>query len=48
MGACGSFTGMKNRGQKATEEQKRQLVSALSVLEAHGGVPAPVQVRTYI
>ena len=48
MGACGVFTGMKNRGQKATEEQKRQLVSALSVLEAHGGVPAPVQVRTYI
>jgi hypothetical protein len=38
-------SGMKGRGQKATEEQKRQLVSALSVLEAHGGVPNPVQVR---
>jgi hypothetical protein len=37
----GHTPGMKNRGQKATDSQKAELVRALSVLEAHGGEPSP-------
>lgn len=36
-----TIAGMKNRGQKATDSQKAELVRALSVLEAHGGEPSP-------